>query len=69
MAGAERAQLQAYAAKLETQTELTEKLTADLMKIEAQNSGYADELASLDAELFVKRCSSVACGKGKHEAR
>ncbi len=50
MAGAERAQLEAYKAKLETETELIEKLSADLTKIEEQNSGYADELSSLHTE-------------------
>ncbi len=50
MAGAEKAQLEAYKAKLETQAQLTEKLTADLAKIDEQNSGYSEELKALNDE-------------------
>ena len=50
MSGAERAQLEAYKAKLETQTELINKLTLDLSKIEEQNSGYQGELSALESE-------------------
>ncbi len=50
MASAERAQLQAHMAKLETQTELVQKLTDDITKLEEQENGYAEELQSLNRE-------------------
>ena len=58
MLGAERAQLEAYKAKLETQTQLIDKLTLDLSKIEEQNSGYQGELASLERE--AEECTQKA---------
>ncbi len=58
MTGAERAQLGAYLAKLETQSELIEKLTADITRIEEHNSGYEDELARLNKE--AADCSAEA---------
>ena len=58
MAGAERAQLEAHRAKLETETELTDKLSADLVRIDEQNSGYAGELASLNEE--AEKCIASA---------
>ena len=50
MEGAERAQLQAYLAKLETQTELIGKLREDILRLEEQNFGYAGELEKLKDE-------------------
>ncbi len=50
MSGAERAQLEAYKAKLETETELITRLTEDISKLEALNTGYSDEISSLEAE-------------------
>ena len=50
MSGAERTQLEAYKAKLETQSELIAKLTLDLSKLDAQRSGYEDEITKLHAE-------------------
>ena len=47
MAAAERAQLEAYKAKLETETELISKLTADITRLDEQSSGYEGELSSL----------------------
>ncbi len=58
MAGAERAQLEAHRAKLETETELTEKLAADLAKIDELNSGYTDELTTLNDQ--AQKCSASA---------
>ncbi len=62
MCSAEKAQMGAYLAKLETQTELTEKLTGDILRIEEQNSSYADELARLSAE-------ADSCAKETEELR
>ena len=58
MAGAERAQLQAYKAKLETQSELINKLTSDISRLEEQNSGYEGEIVTLHAE--AAECEKLA---------
>ncbi len=58
MMGAERAQLGAYKAKLETQSELIEKLMGDISRIEEHNSGYDGELARLNAEAL--ECTNEA---------
>jgi len=56
MEGAERAQLQAYLAKLETQSELITKLSEDIVRLEEQNFGYEGELGRLrDEEEECKR--------------
>ena len=58
MASAERAQLEAYKAKLETQTQLTEKLSADLLKIDQLNTAYAEDLSKLNSEAL--QCTAKA---------